>query len=420
MAEKPRDIFIGIPAHDHKVSIPTLNSLVAGVYELAQAGMTMSLFCWSGDSLICHARNVILAKFLESDSSDLVFVDHDIAWEPGTLLRMVQHKADFVSGVYRKKVDEEGYPVNFLNKPELWADPETGLLEVADIATGFTRLSRAAVQFITDASKEFPFSHPNAPNVQCYRVFDQEYENGMYYGEDYVFCRKWRALGGRVWVDPDLKLTHCGAKDYVGSFGEWLKNRPPQIGKFVLRGISGRPWPQVLPEVEQFANLLVEKGVKRYLEIGCRYGDTFGFIMSKLGKDATGVALDWPGADACEMDGLPVLKKTVAAYDGKLVIGNSRDPDIIQQVKALGPFDAILIDGDHSYEGVKADWEAYGGLAPIVAFHDIINAVEGVDVPKLWSELAPDHDTVKIIADGSDMGFGVIIKDAEAMKVAAE
>lgn len=424
MTDKPRDIFIGIPAHDHKVSIPTLNSLIAGVYELAQGGMTMTLFCWSGDSLLCHARNVLLAKFLESDSSDFVFVDSDIAWEPGALRKMVEQPVDFVAGVYRKKLDDEGYPVNYLNNAELWADPETGLLELADIPIGFTRLSRKAVEQMTEAAKDRPFRHHNAPDLQCHVIFDNEYErgggdNGQFFGEDYVFCRKWRALGGKVWSDPYLKLTHCGAKDYVGTFGEWLRSRP-HIGPELTRGISGRMWPQHVPEVEKFAALLKEKGVKKYLEIGCRYGDTWSYVMSVLGENATGVALDWPGVDGYESDGLGVLKKTVETYGGKLVIGNSREQKIIDIVRELGPYDAILIDGDHSYDGVLADWLNYGDMAPIVVFHDVVNPGEGIGVPKLWAELAPDHDHVKIIADGSYMGFGALFRDAAEQKVAAE
>jgi len=82
-----------------------------------------------------------------------------------------------------------------------------------------------------------------------------------------------------------------------------------------------------------------------------------------------------------------------------------------------GPFDALLIDGDHTYEGVKADWENYGHLAKLVAFHDIVGhdqseRVTGrrVEVPRLWAEIkAAGAETVEFVAPESSMGIGVAI-----------
>jgi predicted O-methyltransferase YrrM/predicted nucleic acid-binding Zn-ribbon protein len=39
--------------------------------------------------------------------------------------------------------------------------------------------------------------------------------------------------------------------------------------------------------------------------------------------------------------------------------GLSTDDSILKQAKAAGPFDVLVIDGDHSYDGVKADFERY-------------------------------------------------------------
>ena len=39
-----------------------------------------------------------------------------------------------------------------------------------------------------------------------------------------------------------------------------------------------------------------------------------------------------------------------------------------------GLFDLILIDADHTYDGVKADFAAYGRRAPMIALHDFDGA----------------------------------------------
>jgi hypothetical protein len=192
---------------------------------LAGGGTICMYKCWAGDSLLPHARNALLADFLTTECTDLVWIDADISWEPGMFSRLLSHDVDLVAGAYRHKREPESYPVNWLPKPELWADPETGLLEVADVPMGFTRMSRAMAQKMSDAYSMLAYRHHSAPDLDCRCLFDLELINGGYFGEDYVFCQKWRGLGGKVWIDPDLTLTHHGMAGYEGSIGKWLKSR---------------------------------------------------------------------------------------------------------------------------------------------------------------------------------------------------
>lgn len=177
-------------------------------------------------------------------------------------------------------------------------------------------------------------------------------------------------------------------------------------------GVSGEAWPQDIQEISAFRMLLRLKGVKRYLEIGSRNGDTFHYIVSALGPDAWGVAVDWPGHGEGEATSLQRLTKTVAALPAKAIVGSSQDEAVIFAVNANGPYDAILIDGDHTYEGVMADWRVYGQLAPIVAFHDIANALTGV--PEAWDAVSymTKAEVIEIITPASSMGIGVLIKHA--------
>lgn len=217
--------FLAIPAHSAQVHVATLTSIMQSGSELRKQGIPLTLFCWAGDSLLPHARNALVAKFLSMpDCTDMVFVDSDISWEPGTLLRLLSHDVDYVAGAYRFKRDGEDYPVNHLPKPELWADPETGLLEVADVPTGFLRLRREGLQKFYDAYSMKSYRHGSAPDLDCRCMFDLEYRDGQFYGEDFVFSKRWRDLGGKVWVDPELAIRHHdGGKTYAGHFGNWLR-----------------------------------------------------------------------------------------------------------------------------------------------------------------------------------------------------
>jgi hypothetical protein len=38
-----------------------------------------------------------------------------------------------------------------------------------------------------------------------------------YLSEDFGFCRLWRALGGKIWLDVEAPLVHTGSHDFVGN-----------------------------------------------------------------------------------------------------------------------------------------------------------------------------------------------------------
>ncbi len=217
--------FLAIPAHNAQVHVATVASVFQSAAELRKKGIPVTFFSWAGDSLLPHARNAIVARFLTmSECTDLVFVDADISWEPGALARLLFHDVDYVAGIYRFKRDDEAYPVNFLPKPEIWGDPKTGLIEVADVPTGFLRLRRAGLQKFYDAYSMRSYRHPSAPDLDCRCMFDLEYSAGNYFGEDFVFSRRWRELGGKVWVDPELTVNHHdGGRTYAGHLGNFLR-----------------------------------------------------------------------------------------------------------------------------------------------------------------------------------------------------
>jgi hypothetical protein len=223
----PRKVFVAVPVRQPEVKVFTLTALTDAIIELAQEGMAMSLFVWSGDPLISHARNVILAEFLRSDCDDLVFVDDDVSWAPGTLVKLLKHPVDFVAGVYRHKIDDESYPVNLIQSDGRIPIDKTGLIEVNGVPFGFARITRKCAEQMFDAAKDKPYFHKNAPGLECRVVFDVQYADGEYFGEDYVFCRKWQALGGKVWVDPEMAINHSGNKVFVGHFGNYLRGPVP-------------------------------------------------------------------------------------------------------------------------------------------------------------------------------------------------
>lgn len=190
----------------------------------------------------------------------------------------------------------------------------------------------------------------------------------------------------------------------------------------MLKTFSGRNASQNEYELRSFIALLQERGVRSYLEVGARHGDTFHEVMTSLPVGSRGVAVDLPGGLWGKESSVHSLRAAaddlnLRGYEAEMVLGDSQTEEMRDLIQSKGPFDAVLLDGDHTYGGVSRDWSLYGNMAPLIAFHDITGEgqrekVHGnpVEVPRLWSELnAMGLETVEFIAPGSRMGIGVVL-----------
>ncbi len=222
-----RKLYIAVPVNSGQMMISTVISIICSIRELVQGGWEYPVFYFRvGDSDLARARNAIIGHFLKSDCTDLVMIDSDISWPPGALTRLVSHKKDFVAGAYRGRTDDrERYFVLWPEQKEMWTDPETGnpLLKVDGVAIGFCRVTRDLIQKMVDASDGKMFRDPLIPDEEYPWLIDFSYFEGSRYEEGYSFCRKWRDLGGDVWVDPMINLGHMGPKIFQSDLVRFLE-----------------------------------------------------------------------------------------------------------------------------------------------------------------------------------------------------
>lgn len=203
---------LAIPSYSWAVRTGTLRSLLNDTVELVKRGDTFALFDEAGNTNLQKARRIIIEAFRESDCDFLVFIDDDVFWEAGALLKLLDYPVDFVAGVYPRRKDPLDFPVGWLPDPEKKGlRAVNGLLEVAHAPGGFWRLSRACVDRMW----------ANYGNTLFNRVDDERGE----YSEDISFCGRWRAIGGQVWIDPEIAMGHIGPKAFTGCIGDWLRNR---------------------------------------------------------------------------------------------------------------------------------------------------------------------------------------------------
>lgn len=172
-----------------------------------------------GDCHVDDARNTLVSRFLESNCTDLVFIDDDVSWKPEDLVKLCEYDRDVVAATYPLKQEDEDYPVAFLGGP-IQAD-EDGLIEVAGVPTGFLRIRRHVLEKLANQSKWFE----NRSGWQVPLIFERQLHDGRRRGGDYTFCCKWRDLGGKIYLDPEMFMEHTGDHTWGGSWGHFKRNQ---------------------------------------------------------------------------------------------------------------------------------------------------------------------------------------------------
>jgi predicted O-methyltransferase YrrM len=182
--------------------------------------------------------------------------------------------------------------------------------------------------------------------------------------------------------------------------------------------IAERQAMQKPTELSRLLALVADLEPRRVIEIGTYRGGTLWCFAQLATSDAVLVSVDVPGGDYGGGYGETEARRfrNFCRHEQRIVTVtlDSHDPATVQQVRAeLGgePADLLFIDGDHSYDGVKVDFELYSPLVRrggLVAFHDIIPHARAArcEVDRLWSELRDAHRSVELIAEDEGLERG--------------
>jgi hypothetical protein len=145
-----RKVFFGIPAYDHKVSLKQAISLMRFAQQAPQHGIEITIGSICGCSVVSRARNLLVQDFLESDATELMFIDADINFQPEDVIRLLawvsEPNIDIAAGIPCARKAEKTYIVTLDEDGSGVTMNGMGLVRAQRVATAFMMIKREVIE----------------------------------------------------------------------------------------------------------------------------------------------------------------------------------------------------------------------------------------------------------------------------------
>lgn len=260
-------VMIATPCYGGLVHEPYMRGMTQLAATSINIGMQLNMATVINESLVTRARNELVKYLMMTDCTHIFFIDADISFKPDDVYRIVLQDKDVVVGAYPlKKVHWQNIDTSKANSSQdvqrmatdyviniKFANEEQektgmvpvvdGLIEVYDAGTGFMCIKRSVIEKMIDEYKEAHYVkepkhvfHEGDDGLR-WALFDTMIdEDGRYLSEDYTFCRRWQKMGGKIWLDPQVVLTHIGTHNFDGHTVFDIVSETPQQGGGLIGG----------------------------------------------------------------------------------------------------------------------------------------------------------------------------------------
>ncbi len=198
-----QSVFVAVPIHDGKIYA----ECVAGMMQMQTAFAGRCAFETLKGSFLPISRDVLTMKFLDSGATHMLCLDSDIGFTVQNVNDLLECNVDFVSGVYCKKDAKREIPA------KLAGNFENGMLEANSVPAGFILLTRACVERMVGAYRNLEYQTVHGNTWALWSPIFQI--SKTYTGEDVAFCNRWKSIGGKIWIRPDVVLRHYGDHCYL-------------------------------------------------------------------------------------------------------------------------------------------------------------------------------------------------------------
>jgi hypothetical protein len=107
------------------------------------------------------------------------------------------------------------------NRPVVRAD---GAMKAHRVPAGFMKITPDGVDKFMQMYPELTYGPRWNP---CTDLFNHGAIDGVWYGEDYAFSKRWVDKCGDIWLIPDVNVTHHTADvAFIGNYHKFMLRQP--------------------------------------------------------------------------------------------------------------------------------------------------------------------------------------------------
>lgn len=181
------------------IAIPCKNDIEAdtfkSIYDLIIPEGYKADFQYFYGYAVDQVRNLI-ADWVIKDYDYLFAVDHDMAFPPDTLARLLDRDVSIIGGLYVQRLDPPMPEAYDFSMVRLRVEDCYGVKEVGGIGMGCALIKKKVF-------KDIPYPQ---------YVYHQALDHNNTFSEDLDFCRKAREMGHSIWLDTTIQCKHIGQR----------------------------------------------------------------------------------------------------------------------------------------------------------------------------------------------------------------
>jgi hypothetical protein len=247
ISEPKYKIFVATPVHS-ECSIHYTQALLKFQKQCMMNSIMVS-FSLLKSSLVTQGRNLCVANFLKDPTNytHLLFIDSDIDFKFDTIMKMLKFDREVIATPYPmkhihwdqiwdrvqkgkiKNIEQlkragHAFPIKLDNQKGKEIPVVDGVIEVSHAPTGCMLIKKQVFDKMIKAYPNDKIEQATIINGKAlideynYNFFDtiHDPETKKYYGEDFGFCKKWTAIGGKCYCYVNDDITHVGEYAYNG------------------------------------------------------------------------------------------------------------------------------------------------------------------------------------------------------------
>jgi hypothetical protein len=211
-------IAFAMPAFAHLMYLDTHLSFMALQRDLIAASVPHDFITTGNESLVSRARNIQVKTFLTDPRfaklDAFMFIDADMGFDSEDVGKLWQMNKDVVVGAYPMKRPERPPTTVWLNGKLVDLTQIKLPTQVDYAGTGFMMIRRRVFERLAERHSEWEVEDHDGVAYHCFFQASIP-EDRVELSEDYFFCKRWREIGGEIWVDPSIRLRHWGAYKYA-------------------------------------------------------------------------------------------------------------------------------------------------------------------------------------------------------------